>query len=395
MKLIHTSDWHLGQAFYNYSRDDDHRSFCSQLCSAVRQYEPDALVISGDIFDVPLPSIAAQRLMVDMFTEIHEAYSGMRIVVISGNHDSASRLGINARLWEAFNVSFITAPEVKEGVLDCDRQIVELPGKGFIVGAPYLSEYNYSRFVPSGAEDAVAAYHQALLDRVAQRNSDSLPVVLAAHLAVSGADPKGQNAARFSFNEIKSLGEGYDYAALGHIHFPMTLSGRRVRYSGSPIPLSFDEGYDHSVSYVSIERHGEMPVITEIPIVQHTGILTVPVDPLKPEEAIAAVASLPDGSGEYIRVNMLVDGYLPGNSRHLVEQALKGKNYRFCTINAVRKPVEATGETMTMTTAEIRKIEPLDIAARYYALKIGGELPEEWREGIITAMEQATQNESL
>lgn len=393
MKLIHTSDWHLGQSFYNYSRDEDHRCFCRQLCRLVADCKPDVLVVSGDVFDVAVPSISAQKLLVEMLTAIHQAFMPMKIVIISGNHDSASRLGIHSPLWDLFNVVIVTSPEFVDGKLDCDRQIVEIDGKGFIVAAPFVSEFNYRRLAGDDTCDAMTAYHQSLLDRVAERNQNNLPVVLAAHLAVSGADAKGQNAARFNFTPIENLGTGYDYVALGHIHHPMTLAGGAVRYSGSPLPMSFDENYIHSVTVVEIREHGTAPVISTVAIEQGVDVLTVPATSMPLDDVIAEVEKLPSDTGDYLRVNILVEGHLPGNTRYLVEKALEGKSYRFCTLNPVRNAGKQGTVAAPMTTHELKDIEPVDIACRYYELKYGCGLPVAMERCIESALENVLNTE--
>ena len=91
-KFIHTSDWHLGQSFYGYDRSEEQQDFLEQLADIVRQHQPDALLVSGDIFHTATPSNAAVKMYVDAMLNIHDACESTTIVVIAGNHDSASRL---------------------------------------------------------------------------------------------------------------------------------------------------------------------------------------------------------------------------------------------------------------------------------------------------------------
>ena len=109
---------------------------------------------------------------------------------------------------------------------------------------------------------------QTLLNRVEERNQGNLPVVLMAHLALTGSDITGQDDGRggMEYTDIRLMGEGYDYLALGHIHFPQTLLGGRARYCGSPLPVSFDESYGHSVSLVELAAHGAMPEVRTLPV---------------------------------------------------------------------------------------------------------------------------------
>ena len=101
MKLIHTSDWHLGQNFYGYDRSIDHARMISQLVELVKKEKPDALVIAGDIYDLPVPGTAIQKAFAEYMVKLHYACPTMTIVCISGNHDSASRHEVHQPPWEA------------------------------------------------------------------------------------------------------------------------------------------------------------------------------------------------------------------------------------------------------------------------------------------------------
>ena len=107
MKIIHTSDWHLGQSFYGMERTEEHLAFLSQLCDTVKVERPDALIISGDIYDSVAPSLTAQRLYNKMMLELHGTLPEMKIVVTAGNHDSSSRLELHSDLWDAFDVKIV------------------------------------------------------------------------------------------------------------------------------------------------------------------------------------------------------------------------------------------------------------------------------------------------
>lgn len=94
MKILHTADWHLGQSLYGFDRLDEQRRFLGQLCEVVAEERPDAMVVAGDVFDISMPSAAAQRVYAEGLLAIHAAVPEMVIVIVAGNHDSASRLEI-------------------------------------------------------------------------------------------------------------------------------------------------------------------------------------------------------------------------------------------------------------------------------------------------------------
>ena len=182
MKIIHTSDWHLGHVLYNLDRNAEHEAFLVQLRDLVRSEKPDALLVSGDIFDSAQPSIPAQRLYNRMMIDIARKNPDTTIVVTAGNHDGASRQELFSELWdEAFNVKFIGKIGYREdGTVDLDKFIVHIPGKGFIVAVPYIYNENYPE---STDEDRlpIQDFHQRLLDRVADLNGEGLPVMVGVH----------------------------------------------------------------------------------------------------------------------------------------------------------------------------------------------------------------------
>ena len=107
MKILHSADWHLGHQLYGYDRTEEQLDFLAQLTQLVKENQPDAFLLSGDVFHVPLPSIAAQKMYNDAMFELHKAAPDMQIIVIAGNHDSASRLELSRELWNYHSVHVI------------------------------------------------------------------------------------------------------------------------------------------------------------------------------------------------------------------------------------------------------------------------------------------------
>ena len=107
MKILHTSDWHLGHALYNYDRSEEQICFLNQLTGIVQEEQPDVMVVSGDIYHYSTPSAATQKMYTDGLLRIHQACPSMTIVVTAGNHDSSSKLEIDSNLWDHFRVKVI------------------------------------------------------------------------------------------------------------------------------------------------------------------------------------------------------------------------------------------------------------------------------------------------
>ena len=358
MKILHTSDWHLGHTLYNYDRTEEQMVMLLQMVQIVKEQKPDVFLLCGDVYHTPQPSSAVQTMLSDGLVRIHEANPEMTIVMTAGNHDSGTKHEIFQTPWKALKVYAIGQLE-KENI---DEHIIEVPRKGYIVAIPYANERNF----PEG-------FFQQLLDKVSERNMKGLPVVMTAHTTVKGCDFTGHDHATeltvggIDSLELKEMGEGYDYLALGHIHHEQFVhSGKHnVRYCGTPLPVSFDEAFTHSVSMVEIGCHGEKPTVTEIEIENPHPLVTLPTNGFTTwEEAKELLVKFPDNIPAYIRLNVEVDDFLPVESNAEAANLTKGKQCRFCYINAKRK-VACQSETKVLTVQEFQEEEPIEIAKRY------------------------------
>jgi len=382
-KFIHTSDWHLGQIFYGYDRSEEQEDFLHQLAGIVRKHQPDALLVSGDIFHTPAPSNATVSLYVKAMLEIHKACPTMSIIVIAGNHDSASRLDSDSPLWRLAGVTVLGGIARKEnGMADLGRHTINVGDKAIVAAVPfaYPSSFPQTGEEPLPADQRQQAYFQALLDHANSANDEGLPVVLMAHLGVKGCDITGHDTiAMMEAVGVGTLGEGYDYAALGHIHRPQNLTSR-VRYCGTPLAVSFDEQCEHSVSIVEIDHHGAEPVVQAKRIKNIKPLHTVPADePKEFEEALKQLASLDPDEPAYIRLNVLVEQYLPTAAQERTAMALADKACRFCDIKKTftTTPLQ---QTTQMTLEEFHHKEPFDIANQYFKDMLGIEMNEQQQE---------------
>lgn len=333
MRFLHTADLHLGQIMYqNYGREDEHAHFFEQLVRWCDEYRPNALLVSGDIFDIQQPGASTKQAFNHFFVDIHRRFPEMRIVITAGNHDSASRIQADNVLWQLGNVTLIGRPPSSDCMLRSERwqeeYVVRLDGIGYIVALPYMV---------SPKREVL----QSLLDYVADENSFNLPVVMMGHQAVTGADPTGHN---FDIGHIQTLnpvdlGVGYDYLALGHIHRPQTINhpgdeGQAlssypsgvIRYSGSALHVSCDEQYPHSVSMVEIDRHGGTVQLKRLRIAELRHFYEIPSgnSAQSSEEALDAVRSFVReyGSG-YFRLKIQYDVMLPADFNQQVYQLLE------------------------------------------------------------------------
>ena len=355
---MHTSDWHLGHTLYNYDRTEEQQAMLLQMVSIVEEQKPDVFLLCGDVYHTPQPSAAVQTMLADGLVRIHEARPEMTIVMTAGNHDSGTKHEIFQTPWKALKVYAIGQLEKDH----MDEHIIEVAGKGYIVAVPYANERN----IPEG-------FFQQLLDRVAEKNAENLPIVMTAHTTVKGCDFRGHDhATEYTVGgidslELEDMGDGYDYLALGHIHHGQFVhSGKHnVRYSGTPLPVSFDEIFNHSVSIVEIGRHGETPVVKEIEIQNPHPLVTLPAHGLATwDEAKELLGKFPDDIPAYIRLNVEIDDFLPVEANVEAASLTEGKLCRFCCINAKRKAV-GHEDVKVLTVQEFQEEKPIEIAKRY------------------------------
>ncbi|MBA2812851.1 exonuclease SbcCD subunit D [Streptomyces sp. KM273126] len=245
MRLLHTSDWHLGRAFHRVNMLGAQAEFIGHLVRCVREREVDAVVVSGDVYDRAVPPLAAVELFDDALHRLAEL--GVPTVMISGNHDSARRLGVGAGLIGRAGI------HLRTDAAACGTPVVlgDTHGDVAFYGLPYLEpalvkdEFGVDK---PGHEALLAAAMDRVRADLATRAGGTRSVVLA-HAFVTGGEASDSER-DISVGGVASVPagvfDGVDYVALGHLHGSQVITGR-VRYSGSPLAYSFSEA-DHRKS---------------------------------------------------------------------------------------------------------------------------------------------------
>lgn len=257
MKFLHTSDWHLGRSFHRVNLLGAQAAFLDHLVETVREHEVDAVLVSGDIYDRAVPPLPAVELYDRALHRLAEL--GVPTVMISGNHDSARRLGVGAGLIDRAGIHLRTDPA------GCADPVVlaDVHGDVALYGLPYLE--------PALVKDQFGAdrvSHEAVLgaamDRIradlAARPPGTRSVVLAHAFVTGGQASDSERDITVGGVEAvpASVFDGVDYAALGHLHGCQTI-GERVRYSGSPLAYSFSEaGHRKTVWLIELGAAGEI-----------------------------------------------------------------------------------------------------------------------------------------
>lgn len=269
MKLITTSDWHIGNLFHGSDRLPEHRHFLQWLLSQLRAQQPDALLVAGDVFDNGNPSAAAQSAYYEFLDEATQACPDLHIIITAGNHDSASRLEAPRALLTRQRVEVRghvhrTWQQQEEGgrwVIDYEDLMIPLTGRTgdrvVVLAVPFLrSDVVQNSCYSQGVTDLL----RQLTDRARELYPDT-PIVMMAHMYAKGADIAERDASEriiIGGQEEVEMGDWEnhpDYLTCGHIHKRQHIWNTRwARYTGSILPMSFAEkDYRHGVDLVTTE----------------------------------------------------------------------------------------------------------------------------------------------
>ncbi len=249
MRVLHTSDWHIGRTFHGYATLDAVRDVLSVIPGIVRDQGVDVVIVAGDIYDLTNPSADAVSVLQETLVAILNA--GAKVILTSGNHDSAIRLGFAGPFTAAFGLHFVT----NAGDIGTPIEIADEYGAVDFYGIPYLQPELVRQlpWVPSDARsqrEVIDAAVGVIRDSITERKSEGRRSVLVAHTFVAGAEAESSESERaITKAPLVSGGvdavpvsafDGVDYAALGHIHGRAQLA-KHVRYSGAVLHYSFKE----------------------------------------------------------------------------------------------------------------------------------------------------------
>ena len=263
MRLLHTADWHLGARLIKRDRLAEHAAFVDWLIETLRTEKIDALLLSGDVFDAANPPQEAVALYFDFLKRLADLKT-VKAIITGGNHDSASHLNAPRDLLRRFDVHvFGHAGE---------NNLVDLGG-AVVAAVPFLRERDLRQ---ATAGETLATVHEQVRAAIRSHYATQLatcralaqgrPIIAMGHLTVLGATTSDSER-DIHIGNLGSVGadifDGFDYTALGHLHRPQRVAGHEtIRYSGSPIPLSFSEAADaKSVVLIDTQNHSLAPIL--------------------------------------------------------------------------------------------------------------------------------------
>ena len=376
MRILHTSDWHLGQHFMGKTRLEEHKAFLRWLVEQVQEQAVDAVLVAGDVFDTGTPPSYARELYNGFIVELQQA--GAQLVILGGNHDSVAMLNESRSLLGCLNVQVIP------GVLaDTEHQVITLhnsvgePG-AVLCAVPFIRarEVMASESGQSAADkqhtlqQAIAEHYQQLFAQAEQRrqaHGSPLPIIATGHLTTVGASSSD------SVREIyigtldafpASAFPPADYIALGHIHRPQKVGGHEhIRYCGSPIALSFDEvGQQKQVLLVDVTPNG-LEAVTPLPIPVFQPMARVKGNLAQLAVAMQAVAA-EQTRPVWLEVTVAEDDYL-SDLQPRVEQLAEGLALE---ILLVRRQRTALHDGLTAESGiTLSEMTPFEVFARRLA----------------------------
>lgn len=283
MKVLHTSDWHIGRRFEREPLEDDQRAFLAWLSDVVGELGVDLVVVAGDVYDRSLPAEEAVALLDEGLDRLRNA--GATVALIPGNHDSARRLGFGARRQALGGVHVFAddrrAPE--PWVFESDGETVA------VVAVPFLDPLVAPAPRPAADGSPRPRVHANVLSDFVGAGRDALtrfpgvPSIAVAHAFVAGTSPSdSEKILAIGGTDLvdASVFAGFDYVALGHLHRPQVVAGDdRIAYSGSPLAYSFSEEHTKSVRLVQL-TDGRVDQVTMLPVPVGRPVATV-VGPLE------------------------------------------------------------------------------------------------------------------
>lgn len=286
MKILHTSDWHIGRTLYGRKRYEEFEAFLTWLAETVEKYEIVALLVSGDVFDNSAPSTRAQELYYRFLCKL-AASSCRHVVIVAGNHDSPSFLSAPKELLKVLDIHVIgyasAAPEDEMLVLRNAQNAPEL----IVCAVPYLRDRDL-RIAEAGESvedkeqklfDGVRNHYAAVATLAEQKRTElgaDIPIVAMGHIFTAGGQTvDGDGVRELYVGTLAHVTAGifptcYNYLALGHLHVPQKVNGSEtIRYSGSPLPMGFGEAKQLK-SVCKVEFHGTAASIQliDVPVFQ-------------------------------------------------------------------------------------------------------------------------------
>ena len=390
MRIIHTSDWHLGQEIHGFERGFEHDAFLEWLTGQLIELDVDALIVTGDVYDSVNPPIPAQQRLYQFVSKAMLKSPHLQIVFIGGNHDSAARLELPQHLLDANRVHLIGGIPRHTGQPTASPMLIPLRDKSgspctVCAAVPYVRPGDLPT-VGAGESPLRTLYHEVIKSADAMRGD--LPLIVTGHLHMSGGAVSELSERRIVIGGEEAVPSDIfpatvAYVALGHLHKPQSISGHTlIRYAGSPFPMSVTEkDYHHSIVIIDLDkRDGVKTALLRTP--RPVPFYRVPTVGAAPLEIVADELRRMelDDPGEHRRPFLEVAVQLEGaepDLRRRIDAALEGKPVRLTRILR-----QSAGQGGTLADAVeggtvLDELDPAHVFTRRHAEAYGVAPPED------------------
>lgn len=410
MRFLHTADWHIGQLFHEFDRTYEHKKFLDWLETILQSQAIDVLLVSGDVFDISNPAAASIKLFYRFINNVTKANPDLQVIITAGNHDSASRLEAPKPLLESSRVHIVGVVQKGEnGEIDYEKLLIPLYSSdqnlaAYCLAIPFLrmGDYPSIKDCANPYTEGVHALYQQAYEYVVSKINPEIPVIAMGHLHTQNAQITDlDKTERLIMGGAECVSdaafhENIKYVALGHIHKAQRIGGKEhVRYSGSPLPMSFSElNYKHQVIVFDLEN--DVRNIESIEIPEFVLLLRVPLKHQPLHEVLAELEFLPlvdefPETAPFLEVRVFLDGPEPA-LRHKVESVLQGKKVRLAKIDT-KYPTKNSEVLMFKNTDNLNELKPLDVFMKTYHQKYNSEVPSEMMSLFNQALQQINQQE--
>jgi exonuclease SbcD len=400
MKILHTSDWHLGSLLYGHKRYEEYEAFFSWLDSLLKKEHIDVFLIAGDVFDTSNPSNRALKLYYQ-FLSLVTAIPGLQIIITAGNHDSPSFINAPQDLLKHFHIhvfgSITENPEDEIIVINDEKGQSSL----IICAVPYLRDRDIRLSEPGESiedktrklEDGVQEHYRdvvGIAKSLRENLGGHIPIIAMGHLFVSGGKTVAGDGVRELYVgnlariHAEALYDGIDYLALGHLHIPQKVSGKdTIRYCGSPIALGFeDAGQQKQV--VIVEFGLEEPVVITVPVPKFRDIRTLKGNLSSIELEIGSLINL----DHPVWLEVLFSGsHSPSTVQTQLRELTEGTDVEILRI----RPLE-TGNSVIISDEVGETLDDLSETEVFQRCLDAGNVPAEDRQDLSDAFAEILQD---
>jgi exonuclease SbcD len=396
MKLLHTSDWHIGRTLYGRKRYEEHEAFLDWLAALIESENIDVLLVAGDVFDNSTPNNRAQELYYRFLCRVAAAPQ-RHVVITAGNHDSPSFLNAPRELLKFLNISVVGYASDRPS-----EEVIVIAGPDhearlIVCAIPYLRDRDI-RTAEAGESvedkerkiiEGIRAHYRRVYDAAEEKRAmlnKPVPIVAMGHLFTAGGQTvDGDGVRELYIGSLAQVGRdvfpaGIDYLALGHLHVPQRVGGSdSIRYSGSPLPIGFGEsGQEKSV--VLVEFSGNAPRVANIPVPRFQELKTLQGDWQTIAHEIEGLRS----AGRSAWLEIIYEGdEIAGDLRGRLDEAVAGTGLEILRVRNSRLLERAMSG---MTTDET--LDDLDVTGVFNRCLEAHDIPEEQRPALLSAYQE-------